>query len=275
MMKVTIAIPIYNAEKYLKEAIQSVLNQTYSDFELILLNDGSKDGSLSIIEEFEKKDSRIKIVNDGQNRGLIYRLNQLIDLATGEYYVRMDADDIMFPERVEKQLKYLESNPNIDLVHSFAVSINLNSEIIGVKNNIDNNAITHPTVMAKKEFFSANKYEEGYFQMEDFELWYRTKNKYNFYCIQEPLLFYREDGAKISLKHKKMYLGLLKFCKNYKFKFFQKAKIIFYNKIKYLSYLILEELKLERILINKRFEKLSDKNKKEYLKILKFAIGRI
>lgn len=275
MIKVTIGIPIYNSEKYLRDAVQSVLNQTYTDFELILLNDGSTDNSLDIIKDFEKNDPRVRVIDDGENKGLIFRLNQLIDLAEGKYFVRMDADDIMFPDRVEKQLECLESNQTIDLVHAYAVSINSKSEIIGIKNRHDNYSLIHPTVMAKKTFFLNNKYEEGFFQMEDLELWYRTKNAFNFQCLKEPLLFYREDSAKVSMKHKKMYLGLLNFCRKYNFTWLKTFKILFLNRVKYFSYLILEKFNLGQILINKRFEYLSEADKYSYFKILKLAVGRI
>src|SRR5690606_21713898 len=108
---VTIAIPFYNGEKYLELAIQSALAQTYTGWKLILLDDGSTDNSLAIANEYKKKDARIKVYSDGQNKNLGYRLNQIPELVDTKYLARMDADDIMHPKRIETQLRILEENP--------------------------------------------------------------------------------------------------------------------------------------------------------------------
>ena len=107
-MFVTIAIPVYNGESYLRDAIQSVVNQTFQDWELYLVNDGSTDGSLAIMQEYALRDIRIKVIDDGQNKGLVTRLNQSIEIAVGKYYARMDADDINDFNRFEKEVEYLE-----------------------------------------------------------------------------------------------------------------------------------------------------------------------
>ena len=114
---VTIAIPAYNCQEYIDYAVQSVINQTYKNWELLLLDDGSTDGTLQKLKAYET-DDRIRIISDGQNRGLIYRLNQSINLAHGRYYARMDADDIMLIHRVQSQIDFLEKNPSIDVVGS-------------------------------------------------------------------------------------------------------------------------------------------------------------
>ena len=93
---VTIAIPVYNGMPYLRDTIQSVVNQTYSDWELYLINDGSTDDSLTIMQSFAMCDSRIHIISDGENHGLILRLNQSVSMCDTKYYARMDADDIMY-----------------------------------------------------------------------------------------------------------------------------------------------------------------------------------
>ena len=106
-MLVTIAIPVYNGESYLRDAIQSVVNQTFQDWELYLINDGSTDNSLAIMQEYALNDIRIKVIDDGQNKGLVTRLNQSIETAIGKYYARMDADDIMFGADGNNQLRIL------------------------------------------------------------------------------------------------------------------------------------------------------------------------
>jgi len=98
---ISIGIPFFNAEKYLALAIQSVLHQTYTHWELHLVGDGSSDHSLNIAKAYEVKDARIKVISDGENHGLPARLNELSDIANGCFYCRMDADDMMFPNRLE------------------------------------------------------------------------------------------------------------------------------------------------------------------------------
>lgn len=104
---ISVILPVYNAELYLKEAIESILKQTYKSFELIILNDGSSDNSLNIINSF--KDDRIILI-DRENNGLVYTLNEGINMAKSKYIARMDADDISLSDRFEKQIKHMEEN---------------------------------------------------------------------------------------------------------------------------------------------------------------------
>lgn len=115
---VTVIMPVYNAEKYLSEAIESILQQTYDNFEFIITNDGSTDGSLEIIKSYAEKDKRI-IVISRENKGLVYTLNEQLDNACGKYIVRMDADDISDKERINKQVRYMEKNEGIYLAGSY------------------------------------------------------------------------------------------------------------------------------------------------------------
>ena len=118
---VTIGIPCYNVGRFIALSIKSVLAQTYTNFELIITDDGSTDNTVDEIRKFN--DSRIIMIVDGENHGISYRLNQQIDMAKGYIFIRMDGDDIMFPNRVEKQVKYLQEHPNIDVVGTGAVII--------------------------------------------------------------------------------------------------------------------------------------------------------
>ena len=120
---VTIGLPFYNAEKYLALAIESVLQQTYTNWELLLLDDGSTDNSLSIAQSYAQKDSRIKVISDGKNKNLATRLNELPSLAQGLYLARMDADDIMHSARIERQLSVLKAHPEIDVLGTNAYII--------------------------------------------------------------------------------------------------------------------------------------------------------
>ena len=206
-MLVSIGVPFYNAELYLINTIKSILNQSYENWELILIDDGSSDCSLEIANKYSKKDSRIRVVSDGRNKKLPTRLNQLILESKGSYIARMDADDIMHPERIEKQLKFLEQNQCYDLVSTGLVSIDNNNEVKGYRGvtHVYNDFLTislgypviHPSVMARKSWYDRNHYSETYPRAEDFELWTRAiiNNDFKMAVLPDLLLFYREEGS--------------------------------------------------------------------------------
>lgn len=203
---ISIGIPFYNAQQYLGYAIESVLSQTYENWELILIDDGSNDNSLDIANMYAEKDSRIRVISDGRNKKLPYRLNQLIKASTGDFVARMDADDIMHPDRLEKQLSFLETNKRYDLVSTGLVSIDNDNIVKGYRkveslydsfSNIETSyPIVHPTVMARRSWFDRNKYSEKYPRAEDFELWTRSISNSDFKMAVLPdlLLYYREEG---------------------------------------------------------------------------------
>lgn len=205
---ISVIMPVYNTEKYLKESIESIINQSYKNFEFIIINDGSTDKSLDIINEYARKDNRIVVISR-KNKGLTYSLNEGISLANGEFIARMDSDDISMPERFEKQLNYFYDNNELDIVGSCAnligdkdllkdekdnyswVNINfkLNEDIEGVF--LKECAIPHPSVMMKKTFL---KKIGGYFEYttEDYNLWLRAiKNGYRIGKLKEKLISYR------------------------------------------------------------------------------------
>ncbi len=193
---VTIAIPVYNAGKYLRDAIQSVLNQTFQNWILFLVNDGSTDDSLKVIQDFVERDNRIKVFNDEENKGLIYRLNQSVKLTKTKYYARMDADDIMFITRIEEQVCFLESNPQVDVLGTSIMTIDANNNIVGSGLSCGEvNSFVHPTVMGRTTWFKANPYSDWAIRAEDYELWLRTSHKSVFRALGKPLLFYREFGV--------------------------------------------------------------------------------
>lgn len=197
---VTVGIPVYNAESYIKFSIDSVLTQTLTDFELIITDDGSSDNTLQIIKSY--KDKRIKLISDGINRGISYRLNQQISLAKGKYFVRMDGDDIMFPERLRIEIDYLEKHNKVDVVGSKVIIIGKDNEILGIRNtckNIKNvndlflsSRFIHPTTAGKLSWFKKWKYRENMSGVEDFDLWIRSFNESIFVNLDIPLLFYRD-----------------------------------------------------------------------------------
>lgn len=211
---VTIGIPCYNVAKTLELSIKSVLAQSYTNFELIITDDGSTDDTIGVVEKFN--DERIILISDQQNKGISYRLNQQIDLAHGDYFLRMDGDDIMFPNRVKDQIDFLVNHPEIDVLSSQAVVIDENNNIIGFRkcNHIPqepddamrDSPILHPTVAGKIEFFRKYHYDEDLCGVEDRDLWTRALVDSIFYELQKPLLFYRDT----QILRKKTYLSRLK-----------------------------------------------------------------
>lgn len=192
---VTIAIPFYNSELFLADAIQSVVNQTHKNWELLLINDGCTDSSPEIAQQYSKTDERIKYISDGKNRGLVYRLNESVQVAKGFYYARMDADDIMAIDRIETQVMYLEQHPDVDIVGSSAMIIDDKNNIIRSSDMSDiSTGFIHPTVCGRTDWFRKNKYNEKCHRCQDCELWLRTARSSKFYNISRPLLFYREFG---------------------------------------------------------------------------------
>lgn len=209
---ISVGIPIYNAEKYLALAIQSVINQSYKNWELILIDDGSTDNSLKIAKSFEVKDKRIRVISDGQNKKLPYRLNQIIDEAKYDYIARMDSDDLIHPNRLETQLKFLEDNAEYDLVSTGVVSINQDNVAYGYRgvdsiySKFDKSSrtfnIVHASILARTAWYKRNKYSTEYPRCEDFELWCRTaaNNDLKLAVLPDLLYYYREEGLLESSK---------------------------------------------------------------------------
>ena len=118
--KISVVLSTYNRERTLRYALNSLLKQTYSNFELIVINDGSVDNTQEILEEYAAKDQRIKIIKHEQNMGIVYGLNEGLEQARGEYIARMDDDDLSYPERFKKQLAYMEEHPDVAVVGAWA-----------------------------------------------------------------------------------------------------------------------------------------------------------
>lgn len=211
MPKISVVMSVYNGEKYLREAVESVLNQSFKDFEFIIINDGSSDKSLEILKEFQQKDERIKLVSR-ENKGLIYSLNEGVKMAQGEYIARMDVDDVSVPNRLEKQLKYAQDN---DLAMCGTWAEGIDSLGNKVKNmdypptNISyirkdiflHNPFIHPSVMFRKDIFEkVGGYKDFYKYIEDYELWTRIVFKYKTGNIPEVLLKYRLHEDQITRK---------------------------------------------------------------------------
>lgn len=196
---VTIGIPFLNPGNLILDTVQSVFAQTFTDWELILVDDGSNDGSVKMVQQI--KDPRVTVVVDGKHMGLPYRLNQIINMAKGEFIARMDADDMMHPTRIEKQVNLLKENVSCDMVATPVIVLNdervpcylLGSNFEKEKIILDifkNGLIVHPTILVRKEWYKNNKYSLDFPRAEDRELFIRTFNKMKICFINEPLHFY-------------------------------------------------------------------------------------
>ena len=214
-MKLTIGIPFYNPGEYFFDSVKSILLQSFNDFELILIDDGSSDDSLTVAKSFS--DPRIVVVSDNLNLGLPARLNQIVNLSRGEYIARMDADDLVSLERLAKQVQFLDENPDIDIVSTGICSISNNCEFMSVRIpkftkrldlNLDDGikgatGVAHATIMARKSWCLRNRYDESAKLMEDYQLWIDSliRNDLKVGFIKEPLYFYREE---ISVQYEKV-----------------------------------------------------------------------
>lgn len=202
-VSVTIGIPFLNARRHLADAVRSVFAQTHDDWELLLIDDGSTDGSIEVVRHLD--DPRVRVFSDGSHRGLCARLNQIASLARGAYLARMDADDLMHPERIERQLEFLRANPAVDLVDTATFTVDDDLTPLGIRGDrpldarpsvvLRNGLLVHPTVMGRAEWFRRNPYDAAYVRAEDRELWSRTCATTRFARLCEPLFFYRESPA--------------------------------------------------------------------------------
>jgi glycosyltransferase involved in cell wall biosynthesis len=207
---ISVIMPIFNGEKYLEKAITSILDQTFDDFEFIIIDDGSTDNSIRIIKQF--KDSRINFIQNNENLGLIASLNKAISKAQGKYIARMDQDDISKPYRFENQIHFLENNLEYGLIGSW-VEVIPNS-LSSIHYHTDYNSIRfamafycpfiHPSVMIKRSILNELDvvYDAEYIHAEDYELWTRIIQKTKVCNLNIELLEYRIHETQTSYIHK-------------------------------------------------------------------------
>ena len=220
--KISIIMPTYNAEKYLKPAVDSILNQTFKNFELLVIDDNSHDKTLKILSSYS--DSRIKIIK-GDNKGISAALNKGLKRAKGEYIARMDADDIALPERLQVQSEYLDKHPEIGLCSSYFQGIGSSNrqwgqDVVEPKDFytslLYSIPMAHPSIMFRaQEFRDKNLYyDESYKSSEDFEFFSRCIRQVKFYKIPQVLLQYRWHPKQSTYKHhdngRSTYLRIIK-----------------------------------------------------------------
>jgi len=198
---VSINMSCYNCSKFIKQSIESILNQTFTDFELIIVDDGSTDNSIEIIKGFP--DKRIKLFENDINQGIVFSRNRAIEHSQGKYIAILDSDDIAYSTRLEKQVSFMELNPDFAMTGTWFDIIDENGEFNGevIKFPIENKLIKtqlffgnyfgQSTMMIRREIFDEFRYDKFYLQAEDYFLWVQIANKYKVANLQESLVQYR------------------------------------------------------------------------------------
>lgn len=212
---ISVAMSVYNGERFLSEAIESVLAQTWHDFEFLILDDGSRDRSLEIIQRHAAADPRIKVIAR-ENRGLVASLNQLLAEAQAPLVARMDADDICAPQRFERQIAFLAARPDHGVIGSLSYDIDENGEFFPLYTGehpltheeflqhiaVNGPLLAHPTVMYRRDVvLAAGGYHAAFRHCEDYDLWLRLAHRTKIANLPERLLRYRHYAGQVSNRH--------------------------------------------------------------------------
>ena len=200
---VSVIIPAYNAEKYVAEAINSILSQTYKNIEVVIIDDASTDGTLKIIQKYQLKDERIRLYSNEKNMGIGANRARGIKLAKGEYICWQDADDISLPNRIASQVSYLQGHPDVGVVGGFIQFFDETGDGV-IRRYEENdtalrskifryNPIAQPASMFRSDVYrNVGTYNPDYVVSEDLEMLFRAGTKYHFANIQEVVLKYRQ-----------------------------------------------------------------------------------
>lgn len=210
MAEVTIVLPVYNGERYLREAIDSVLAQTFRDFELWVVNDGSTDGTVGIVDSYS--DPRVKRIDNPHNMGLVATLNRAFAMVESPYVARMDDDDLWHAHKLELQMALLKSRPDVGVcgtsIHKFGDldSVNIfpeESDALKV-GLLFYCMMSHPSVVYRRSMLVETGlcYRKDYFPAEDYKMWIDVLQHSNIYNIQQPLVEYRQHGEQICRERK-------------------------------------------------------------------------
>jgi glycosyltransferase involved in cell wall biosynthesis len=203
---VTVLMPIYNGAHFLREAIESILCQSFADFEFLIIDDGSTDESMAIVRSYT--DHRIRLESNGTNMGLVETLNRGMRLARGRYIARMDSDDISHPERLAQQTSFMDQHIEVVVCggwikafgsQRFVKKYPLTDD--GIRTHLlFENALAHPSVMMRRDLFLSEHlfYDANYARAEDYELWTRVPGCYKLANLGRILLFYRRHAEQVS-----------------------------------------------------------------------------
>lgn len=222
-VKISIIMPCYNAEKYIDETMKSILGQTFSEWELIAVNDGSKDQTLSILEKYAEADPRVRVFSNEENMRLQKTLNRAIDLASGKYIARMDSDDICSVYRLEKQFAYMEAHPEIDLccckclhftdgkIHETTESARPGDRESVAALLLAFNPMVHPGVIAKSSVYKAHRYSAEFTCTEDMRLWTELVcDGLQIAVMDDYLLLYRHHAGQVTANSHEKQTGEMK-----------------------------------------------------------------
>jgi len=206
---VSIVLPVYNGEKYLKASLDSVLAQTYQNWELVIINDGSTDDTENLILDYQ--DKRIRYLPNESNKGIIISLNRGLQESNGVFIARLDADDIALPYRIEKQVEFLSDNPDYDLCGSYFQTIDSNGRLLKnvafPANNRDaqsylllHNCFCHSAIMMRSNIAKELKYDEKFQVCEDYDLWYRISRRGKILNLPLFMTLYRVHDNNMSTR---------------------------------------------------------------------------
>lgn len=210
---VSVLMPVFNGDQYLANAIDSVLAQTFRDFEFIIFDDGSTDGTTKILQNFEKSDNRIRVYHQSKNLGIVATLNKSLTLAKGKYIARMDADDICLPDRLENQIAFLEKHPEVGVLSGNIQLIDCNGKTSTFLKFPESNTkilwsfcyfcpIVHPAVMMRRQIvLDAGGYRNVRPHAEDYDLWIRLSQNTQFANLPRVLLKLRKHESNITVLH--------------------------------------------------------------------------
>ena len=269
--EISIGLTCYNNANTIVDALRSVFAQTFQNWELIIIDDNSTDGSFEIVQSV--KDPRVRVYREAERKGFVWALNQMSHMARGKYYARMDADDMMHPKRISKQINYLEENRNIDLVDSAMYSMDQQCNVKTVRNlnSLDyrpaillgRGLLCHATVTGRVEWFKKNPYDPKYLRAEDRELWCRTYKNSRFGRIEEPLYFVREGLVSINnyLASGKTERVIIKTYGPLHAGKYRVMQLIAESYIKGYAYRLLSLVNSHDVLVNLRNQTLSEKEK--------------
>ncbi|WAC01873.1 glycosyltransferase family A protein [Lacinutrix neustonica] len=207
MSEITVIMPVYNGAEFREASIDSVLNQTFKNFKFLILNDNSTDKTADILDDYQKKDSRIQVIHKTENKGPAHLRNEGIALAKTEFIALIDADDIALPSRFEKQVSFLINNPDYGVCGTWFTffgdkknrTVKHQASHEGLKvQMLKNCCIGNPTVMLRKSHLGDLRFENEYVPAEDYRLWSQLIAVTKFHNIQESLLLYRWHPNNIS-----------------------------------------------------------------------------
>jgi len=208
--KVSVVMPVYNGARFLQESIESILDQTFKDFEFLIVNDGSTDQSEEIIRKYAHIDDRIHLITNPENLGIAEATNTGIAHALGEYIALMDQDDISMPERLEKQVVFLDTHPEISVVGANSIRLDENGEQYYRQDVLETpglirwgllfrDQIQNPTALMTRTLFSIQGYKyEDFMPSQDYRLWLRISKSFNLANLQDYLLTHRIHGLNTS-----------------------------------------------------------------------------